>query len=119
MVVSEIIIKMKAYTQNKIAISTRLASLKKRALLILMRCLAASTIVYAPIGISAQLEEGMVTGQKKTDRHQDAPLADDSWELAAIGKNRTDEKVSVNSLGSAIASNFPLTYVQFITLPRQ
>src|SRR6056300_145678 len=88
---------MKAYTQNKIAISTRLASLKKRALSILMRCLAASTIVYAPIGMSA-------------------PLADDSWELAAIGKNRTDEKVSVNSLGSAIASNFPLTYVQFTSM---
>lgn len=45
--------------------------------------------------------------------------ADDKWELAAIGKNLTDEDVSVNSFDSAIASNFPLTYVQFITQPRQ
>lgn len=45
--------------------------------------------------------------------------ADDSWELAAIGKNLTDEEVSVNSFDSPITSNFPLTYVQFITQPRQ
>ena len=45
--------------------------------------------------------------------------ADDTWELAAIGKNLTDERVSVNSFDSPIISNFPLTYVQFITQPRQ
>jgi len=45
--------------------------------------------------------------------------ADNKWELAAIGKNLTDEKVSVNSFDSPISSNFPLTYVKFITQPRQ
>ena len=45
--------------------------------------------------------------------------SDDRWELAAIGKNLTDEDVSVNSFDSALASDFPLTYVKFITQPRQ
>jgi iron complex outermembrane recepter protein len=45
--------------------------------------------------------------------------ADERWELAAIGKNLTDEDVSINSFDSAIISDFPLTYVKFITQPRQ
>ena len=40
---------------------------------------------------------------------------DNSWELALIGRNLTDEKVSVNSFDHPM---FPLTYVKYITAPR-
>ncbi len=44
---------------------------------------------------------------------------DDRWEIALLGRNLTDEDVSVNSFNSPLASlGFPLTYVKFITQPR-
>ena len=71
---------------------------------------------YTQIGVDQNTRQDSYS---KVNARLAIASADDSWELAAIGKNLTDEEVSVNSFDSAISSNFPLTYVQFITQPRQ
>ena len=71
---------------------------------------------YTQIGVDKNTRQDSYS---KVNARLALASADEKWELAAIGKNLTDEKVSVNSFDSAINGNFPLTYVQFITQPRQ
>jgi outer membrane receptor protein involved in Fe transport len=71
---------------------------------------------YTQIGVDKNARQDSYT---KVNARLALASADDKWELAAIGKNLTDEDVSVNSFDAAIASDFPLTYVKFITQPRQ
>ena len=71
---------------------------------------------YTQIGVDKNTRQDSYS---KVNARLALASADEKWELAAIGKNLTDEKVIVNSFDSAINSNFPLTYVQFITQPRQ
>jgi iron complex outermembrane receptor protein len=71
---------------------------------------------YTQIGVDRNTRQDSYS---KVNARLAIASADERWELAAIGKNLTDEDVSINSFDSAIISNFPLTYVKFITQPRQ
>jgi outer membrane receptor protein involved in Fe transport len=71
---------------------------------------------FTQLGLDVNTEQDSYT---KVNARLAIASSDDKWEVALIGKNLTDEEVSVNSFDSAIASNFPLTYVKFITQPRQ
>ena len=70
---------------------------------------------FTQLGLDKNTEQESYT---KLNARVALASAEDTWEVALIGKNLTNEKVSVNSFDSPIASNFPLTYVKFITQPR-
>jgi len=85
---AEITIKMTTYTQKKIATSPRVAGFKKRFPSVVLSCMAASTAVYAPVGMGAQLEEVVVTAQKKAESLQDVALTVQAFKgenIAAAG----------------------------------
>jgi len=75
-----------------------------------------SSSYYTQLGLDENVQQDSYA---KINARIALASADDSWEIALIGRNLTDKKVSINSFDSAISGNFPLTYVKFITPPRQ
>ena len=67
---------------------------------------------YTALGLDPNHLQGNYT---KINARLALMTTDERWELALLGRNLTDKKVSVNSFDHPI---FPLAYVKYITPPR-